>query len=837
MFRKGDEPIRGYRLEKFLGKGQFGEVWRTTAPGGTSAALKFIDLGGKQGIKEFRGVQRVKEIRHANLMPITALWMLDGEGNVLGDKLLDTFDLEQKSVQATLDAGQVQEVRPEWLVVAMLLGRKNLADRLEECRAAGQNGIPVDELLRYMEEAAKGIDYLNHAQHDLGEGSVAIQHCDVKPANIMLIGDAAAVCDFGLARVLSDATATATGMVGSPAYMAPECIGRKPGPASDQYSLAVSYVELRTGQLPFKEITYIAVLEANRSGVLELSRLTPGEQQVIRKATSLKPEDRYPSTLAMVKALQRAVEGKVAPASMPGWLWAAVAVVTLIGLPAIAWVAVTKLRTVPVVDDSREVTISIKPTDAQVKIGGQTTKMDANGKLIVKLRPGVPVALEATHPGDYAPLRRTLALEQMSSGQLALELEPNAQWYAKKAIERIAAGDRTAAVDFYKEAVRTDPTLESPTALELKQHTKMVRIIKMSPRGDWFATTGDDGLVYIWSIQQKTGPQQPPAELLSQSAEKLTESMDVSADGRWLVAGGRDNQVRAWELHDRQSKSTPIELGAHEEDVTVVKVVPQSSWIASGSLDNSIRLWRLVDNRPTNEFVALPGHGSEVVAMCVTTDGDWLISLDSDNHLRRWAPKSNQPEMSSHNLADMESKIKALAATPNGLWLVVGREDSKVAIMGIKEGDRWREFPGATDAIESLVFSQSGERLYAGDASGAIVRWDVTAGGELTNAQAIHQHGGVVPSLAVSADGSFAVSGSWDATAAYWRTGTEGKIAPLRLVTKHGPVRSIAITPDGKWIIAGCEDGTILVWDATLCDVIQEAVEKRGPRPKSSVKA
>src|SRR5688500_13623757 len=142
MFRKGDEPIPGYRLEQFLGKGQFGEVWRTTAPGGTSAALKFIDLGGKQGLKEFRGIQRVKEIRHANLMPITALWLLDGEGNILSDKAIETYDPETPRVQATLAVDELSgHARPEWLVVAMLLGKKNLLDRLNECVAEAKVGI------------------------------------------------------------------------------------------------------------------------------------------------------------------------------------------------------------------------------------------------------------------------------------------------------------------------------------------------------------------------------------------------------------------------------------------------------------------------------------------------------------------------------------------------------------------------------------------------------------------------------------------------------------------------------------------------------------------------
>ncbi len=310
--REGEEPVPGYRLVRRLGEGAAGEVWKATGPGRTNAALKFLSLSEKNGVKEYRALQRVKEIRHANLLPIHAIWMLDERGNLVDDVAtddLDTGEQPKRNVAATMF---MHSGRPATLVVAMPLGDKNLLDRLGEFQKMGAEGIPTRELLDVMEDAARGIDYLNSPNHDLGSGMVAIQHRDIKPQNILLVGDSAAVCDFGLARDV-EATHVSTAMAGTPAYIAPECIvGLKPSHATDQYSLAISYCELRTGELPFDNTSFVGVMEAHKTGNLNLSRLTPGERKVILRATSVDPDARFATTLEMIRALRGAVEG-VAP--------------------------------------------------------------------------------------------------------------------------------------------------------------------------------------------------------------------------------------------------------------------------------------------------------------------------------------------------------------------------------------------------------------------------------------------------------------------------------------------------------------------------------------------
>ncbi|MEX2185569.1 MAG: protein kinase [Pirellulales bacterium] len=290
-YRPGIEAVPGYKLIELLGRGGFGEVWRAQGPGGVILAVKIIDkVDDKAGRKEFRALKLIRNLRHPNLVSISGFWLRDAEGNLLDPETLT-------------DEPQENATHPSELIVAMDLGEMSLLERLDECRKGiapdAKGGIPFEELIEYMDAAARAIDYLN-VRHD-------IQHRDVKPQNILIVGGSAQVCDFGLASAVSSVR-TSMGGAGSLAYMAPEIYtSKRPSRATDQYGLAVAYVELRTGRLPLADTESYAVLdEAKRLGKLDLSWLDEAEQKVIAKATQVNADDRYGRCVDLVQALRSA---------------------------------------------------------------------------------------------------------------------------------------------------------------------------------------------------------------------------------------------------------------------------------------------------------------------------------------------------------------------------------------------------------------------------------------------------------------------------------------------------------------------------------------------------
>ncbi|MEX5638077.1 serine/threonine-protein kinase, partial [Parafrankia sp. FMc2] len=80
-----------------------------------------------------------------------------------------------------------------------------------------------------------------------------VLHRDIKPDNILFAADGTVkVTDFGIAKIFDGSAATASGVAGSPLYMAPEQIdGGRLGPATDLYALGVVLYQLLTGAPPF----------------------------------------------------------------------------------------------------------------------------------------------------------------------------------------------------------------------------------------------------------------------------------------------------------------------------------------------------------------------------------------------------------------------------------------------------------------------------------------------------------------------------------------------------------------------------------------------------------
>lgn len=268
------EPIPGYVLRERVGSGGFGEVWKAEAPGGLWKAIKFVygTMDEARASQELRSLERIRDVHHPFLLSLERI-----------------------------------EVVQSHLVIVSELAESCLKERFEQCRRDGLPGIPREELIGYLRDAADVLDYL-YEKHSL-------QHLDVKPENLLLVGNHIKVADFGLLRNLDDLSKSA--MAGlTPLYSPPEVLAGRPSRHSDQYSLAIVFQEMLTGEPPFGGRTTAQLAAQHLHSPPNVSVLAACDQPVVARALAKKPESRFASCRALIDALQAPTSKKV-PVAAP----------------------------------------------------------------------------------------------------------------------------------------------------------------------------------------------------------------------------------------------------------------------------------------------------------------------------------------------------------------------------------------------------------------------------------------------------------------------------------------------------------------------------------------
>lgn len=286
-----------YRIERRIGVGGMGVVYRATGRDGEPVAIKTLPsrLADAEDLaRRFR-----REARVASL-------------------------LRGPHVVEVRDAGELPD--------GTLYYAMELVDGTPLSRLLARGPLPVRSALLLLGQLA---DALAEA-HGLG-----LVHRDLKPDNLLVVTGAGGLClkvlDFGIVKVLDPALgtmgATQDGKIfGTPEYMSPE---QARGAASvdhrtDIYSAGVCAFAMLTGRLPFEGETPQQAMLARMahdapllSAVLGPDAVPPVVEAMVARMLARRPEDRYPDVatlrvdLAHVLGLAGPVVAPGAPAGEP----------------------------------------------------------------------------------------------------------------------------------------------------------------------------------------------------------------------------------------------------------------------------------------------------------------------------------------------------------------------------------------------------------------------------------------------------------------------------------------------------------------------------------------
>src|SRR5690625_2863307 len=211
--------------------------------------------------------------------------------------IVAVFDTGEEELPET---GQQPSVACPYMVMEYVDG-----DTLRALLRKGE--VTTDQAVEWTEGILAAVSY-SHENN--------IVHRDIKPGNVMVDESGAVkVMDFGIARALSDSSATMTqtqAVVGTAQYLSPEqARGETVDFRSDLYSVGCVLFELLTGRPPFVgdspvAVAYQHVREEPPSATTLVPEITPALESVLTKALAKEREDRFLTGKEFLTALRAA---------------------------------------------------------------------------------------------------------------------------------------------------------------------------------------------------------------------------------------------------------------------------------------------------------------------------------------------------------------------------------------------------------------------------------------------------------------------------------------------------------------------------------------------------
>ncbi|RMD73657.1 MAG: serine/threonine protein kinase, partial [Lentisphaerae bacterium] len=290
---KGDEYLEGVEIDRYLilrklGAGGFGYVYLAKdSITGHQVALKTLP-------REATVKPELLELMRQTFLLTSRL------SHPAINTVRHLHCVEQPNDAASRE---LQVVPGDFALIMDYVNGETLAKTLERFPA---RRLPRKLALSIASQIAEALDYA-HSRHVL--------HRDIKPGNIMIEGRLnVKVLDFGLAADLRQGFrgTELLRICGTRRYMAPEqWLGLPQSPATDQFSLAIVVYEMFCGTTPYDMFCRDQPKPAVDRLMADFKlpphpALSPEEYKILYRATSVEPDERYPSCRAFVNALIKA---------------------------------------------------------------------------------------------------------------------------------------------------------------------------------------------------------------------------------------------------------------------------------------------------------------------------------------------------------------------------------------------------------------------------------------------------------------------------------------------------------------------------------------------------
>ncbi|MBL8799006.1 MAG: FecR domain-containing protein [Planctomycetia bacterium] len=296
-----------------------------------------------------------------------------------------------------------------------------------------------------------------------------------------------------------------------------------------------------------------------------------------------------------------------------------------------------------------------------------------------------------------------------------------------------------------------------------------------------------------------------PRDSLPASLQRIW-ALTFAPDGRLLVTGGSQGQVRLWQV-EAGADQEPVALdNTLHADVRAFAFSRDGKLLAAGG--DQPPLTRVWDWAARKEVASLPGHRTWIEALAFSKDGKTLVVAGAhgqeSSQIRLWDLERRQTRAV---LDGHVGGVWSVVFSPDGQTLASAGRDGVIKLWDFSREQVRQLLLGHASEVYALAFSPDGSQLVSSSRDRTVRLWDTATGHEL---RCLLGHSREVRAVAFAPDGRTVASASQDGTARWWRVADGQELATFKL---PGSANAVAYSPDGRTLAAAGWYKTVQLWD------------------------
>ncbi|WP_197440590.1 c-type cytochrome domain-containing protein [Polystyrenella longa] len=224
-----------------------------------------------------------------------------------------------------------------------------------------------------------------------------------------------------------------------------------------------------------------------------------------------------------------------------------------------------------------------------------------------------------------------------------------------------------------------------------------------------------------WKLTTTLGP--PADEPLNISGSPFSSrvlSIDISPDGKLLVAGGGDPS-RTGELIIYNLETGEILQNienAHSDTVLTVKFSRDGQYILSGAADKFVKIHKVADGSFVRSF---EGHTHHVLGVDWKADGSIIASSSADNSVKVWNVETGEQIRTISGFGKQVTGLEFIGTTGN---IVDSAGDKTVRLHNTADGKGLKTYAGGTDFMYTVDTTRDGKLVVSGGQDGTLRVWN-----------------------------------------------------------------------------------------------------------------